>query len=210
MKAETKLCDVTATLNIQSFTYCDIEFLKEYEHCMRPIAYSLDKSQGDNMFLGDIYPWILAIENKLNNMHRDTNNLLKYCEPLKQQLLSSLKTRFSDLFNYSDNAKDYIIATVSHPSWIPKDIMLEVRRNNIKEIVLQALKEIVNPEALSVSQSSSSLSQDRVLDVDNENFFSFMEESIDETEDNSNNILEVELLQYLNDKDSRILILQNT
>lgn len=45
-------------LSIPSFTFTDIEFLKKFEHCMRSIAYALDKLQGDSVLLGDIYPWI--------------------------------------------------------------------------------------------------------------------------------------------------------
>lgn len=159
--------------------------------------------------MGDIYPWILAIENRLKNIgdiNTDRSNALKYCEPLKIQLLSSLKTRFWYLFNFSDEAKDYMIATVYHPGWklrwIPKYI-LEDKRNYIKNVALEALKEIVNIDSRTSSQSSFTSSQSTIENIENDDFFSFMDET-SYNDENSDNTAELELVQYLGDKDSRI------
>lgn len=54
--------------DIPSFTFTDIEFLREYERCMRSIAYALDKLQGDNVYMVGILAWILAVEHNLQDI----------------------------------------------------------------------------------------------------------------------------------------------
>lgn len=53
--------------DIPSFTFTNVEFLREYERCMRPIAYALDKLQEDNVYMVGIPPWILAVEHNLQD-----------------------------------------------------------------------------------------------------------------------------------------------
>lgn len=54
--------------HMPSFTFTDVEFLREYERCMRPIAYALDKLQGDNVYVVGILPWILTVEHNLQDI----------------------------------------------------------------------------------------------------------------------------------------------
>jgi hypothetical protein len=68
LNAELKLTEITEILDIPSFAFADVEFLREYERCTRPIAYVLDKLQGDDVYMSDILPWILAVEHNLQDV----------------------------------------------------------------------------------------------------------------------------------------------
>lgn len=103
---------------------------------------------------------------------------------IKNVITVEFKNSGRDMFTFAEPAKDHIITTVSHPMWklrwIPRYI-LEDTRNNIKKIVLKALKEIASPDHLLSRNQSSLSSQNTVQDVENDYFVSFMEELSDES-----------------------------
>lgn len=85
---------------------------------MRPIAYALFKLQGNSVCMGDIVQWIFAVEHNLQDIGvvEDDTKALRYCEPVKLYLISCLESRFHHLYDFSESANDYIIATVNHPT----------------------------------------------------------------------------------------------
>ncbi|KAE9530035.1 hypothetical protein AGLY_011497, partial [Aphis glycines] len=96
--------------------------INEYCKVMKPLAFSLDKLQGETKsFLGYVAPTILVLR-KLLILNQSEQ--LMYCKPLSLTIINSLKKRFNFLFYLNDSkSKDFIIASINHPKfkldWVP-------------------------------------------------------------------------------------------
>lgn len=77
--------------NLTPLLETHLVFLKEYTVCLKPVAITLDKLQGEaNIFLGDLIPCILNAEYNLKQIDKSK---LKYCAGLVDVLLKSLGKR---------------------------------------------------------------------------------------------------------------------
>ena len=73
----TQLC---SDLKLPAFKDSEIEFLQEFVNVMRPIAFGLDKLQGDKeAFLPFLMPSLLRIEQSISDM---VPHQLKHAQPL--------------------------------------------------------------------------------------------------------------------------------
>ncbi|KAL4104536.1 hypothetical protein QTP88_019831 [Uroleucon formosanum] len=78
-------------------------FVEEYFNVMKPLAFSLDKLQGEkNSFLGYVAPTFLALRKLLIQ-----SNQLTYCKPLSLAIVTSLEKRFSFLYNLSESKSKF-------------------------------------------------------------------------------------------------------
>jgi len=114
------MCD---TLMLPKLKQNEIEFLKEYEAVLQPLARTLDFLQGEKgCFYGMLLPKIVQLRNKLSVV-RDGN--LVYTKPLATEIINGLSSRFDDLLNLREQANDAILAAVSTPQyklrWVPPD-----------------------------------------------------------------------------------------
>lgn len=112
IKEKSKINEVCEKLSLKKFKTSDLLFLEEYIKVLEPIAVALDNLQGEkNCFLGMVLPSLYSVKLRLNDI-----NHLTHCEPLKTKLLEGLEKRFSSFMNLQNlDAKDFILATVSHP-----------------------------------------------------------------------------------------------
>lgn len=61
-----ELSTICESLGVPRFTNSNVEFLEEYQMCLSPIAFCLDKLQGENnMYLGDVLPWLFGLKENL-------------------------------------------------------------------------------------------------------------------------------------------------
>jgi hypothetical protein len=127
------ICKATGTPEFKS---TEIEFLKQYTLCVKPIAQGLDRLQGENCtFYGELIPTLLSLQEKLK---RTKSHKLTHCESLPQLILDSLRKRFGSYIDLSLQHEDAIIAAVSHPffklRWAPKE-----RSEEIKTLFIRAV-----------------------------------------------------------------------
>lgn len=112
------ICDATGTVK---FKPSEVEFLKEYQQCTKPIAWALDKMQADDFF-GVMLPILRDTERRLKSLQSKS---WKHCGQLPDLLQQFLYKRFGSLIDLSiqDHA-DAIVASISHPKyklrWIPE------------------------------------------------------------------------------------------
>ena len=115
-----EMCD---TLMLPRLKQAELDFLKEYEAVLQPLARTLDVLQGDKgCFYGMLLPKIIQLRNKLVNI-RDSS--LVYTKPLVSEMIRGLSCRFDDLLNLCTVANDAILAAVSTRQykmrWVPPD-----------------------------------------------------------------------------------------
>jgi len=107
-------------LHLPKLKVSEWAFIEEYCNVMKPLAFSLDKLQGEkNSYLGYVAPTLLALRKLLIQ-----SNQLTYCKPLSLAIVTSLEKRFSFLYNLSERkSKSFILASISHPKfkmdWVP-------------------------------------------------------------------------------------------
>ncbi|KAL5239092.1 hypothetical protein ACI65C_006502 [Semiaphis heraclei] len=107
-------------LHLPKLKVSEWAFIEEYCNVMKPLAFSLDKLQGEkNSYLGYVAPTLLALRKLLIQF-----NQLTYCKPLSLAIVTSLEKRFSFLYNLREpKSKSFIIASISHPKfkmdWVP-------------------------------------------------------------------------------------------
>jgi len=100
------VCILFEKLHLPKLKVSEWAFIEEYCNVMKPLAFSLDKLQGEkNSFLGYVAPALLVLRKLLMQ-----SNQLTYCKPLSLAIVSSLEKRFSFLCNLSElKSKSFII-----------------------------------------------------------------------------------------------------
>lgn len=127
------------------------EFIEEYCKVMKPLAFSLDKLQGETKsLLGYVTPTILVLRKLLIQMQPEQ---LEYCKPLSFAIIGSLKKRFDSLFNLNNQkSRDFIIASISHPKfkldWVPVRYKDLCKKIFIDECISMATLTITQPDSV--------------------------------------------------------------
>lgn len=185
-----QLKDLCVALEISVFKDFELDFLQEFVDCLKPIATSLDRLQGDeNCYMGDLLPTILRTKQKLEQL---ALTKLSHCSPLVKALNESLQKRFGHYMALDDNVTDYIIASVTHPyfklRWVQADktdyirgLFLAVVRRR-----MESRRPELQPESHGVMASSS-----------NDDFFSFSSPNNSNSAQTENS--DMECLKYLED-----------
>jgi len=89
----------------------ELNFLKEYEAVLQPLARTLDVLQEDkDCFYGMVLPKIIQVRNKLFTIR---DGYLVYTKPLVSQMFNGLLSWFHDLLNLHPAANDAILDAVS-------------------------------------------------------------------------------------------------
>lgn len=114
-----KLHDFTKEQNIPSLQASHIEFLKEFLACLRPIAITLDKLQGEKqIIMAELIPCILNAHFLLNQLRNSDE--IRVCKGLLAVIIGSLETRFKHVFDWptcKDASLPLVMATISSPMW---------------------------------------------------------------------------------------------
>ena len=168
---------------------------------MEPVAVALDILQGEEKcYLGTIYPRIKSLERKLKKL----NDLAKVSQPLVHALLVGLEKRFPTILNKRFlHARDYIIATASHPffklKWFPDN-----QKDVAVELLVDEAKKVEDFRSTDEADIGSFLSGDECFDLSDE-------ETIRANSGNhgrETNSVKVEVLSYLNERRKELSVLK--
>lgn len=189
-------------------------FINEYCKVMKPLAFSLDKLQGETKsFLGYVAPTILVLRKLLilNQSEQFT-----YCKPLSLTIINSLEKRFNFLFYLNDpKSKDFIIASISHPKfkldWVPVRYKDLCKKIFIEECNSMSTLTIIQPD--SANEESDCTSDKEFYD----NLYSHRSindssecysDEIDLSQENESNV-QVQVIKFLNSKKKELDMLNN-
>lgn len=104
------LCEAFKTAK---FTSSDFAYLQEYMNVMSPIAHTIDFLQGEKeMLFGFLSPAISSLCTKLCTVKEQC----RFLKNVTEDLVESLKKRFSYIFNEDDFMKDTVLASTLHPN----------------------------------------------------------------------------------------------
>jgi len=195
---KTNVCILFEKLHLPKLKVSEWAFIEEYCNVMKPLAFSLDKLQGEkNSFLGYVAPTLLVLRKLLIQ-----SNQLAYCKPLSLAIVSSLEKRFSFLYNLSEpKSKSFIIASISHPKfkmdWVP------VRYKDL-------CKKVFNDECNLMSSLVTTNSYS-AYDSDNMSDKEFYSNVYDQSSNNysPDEEINVQVLKYLNSKKKELQMLNN-
>lgn len=195
---KTNVCILFEKLHLPKLKVSEWAFIEEYCNVMKPLAFSLDKLQGEkNSFLGYVAPTLLVLRKLLIQ-----SNQLTYCKPLSLAIVSSLEKRFSFLYNLNEpKSKSFIIASISHPKfkmdWVP------VRYKDL-------CKKVFNDEC-NLMSSLVTTNSDSADDSDNMSDKEFYSNVCDQSSNNysPDEEINVQVLKYLNSKKKELQMLNN-
>ncbi|ODM89661.1 hypothetical protein Ocin01_17021, partial [Orchesella cincta] len=120
----------------KSLTAQEKEFLKEYNMALQPIAWSLDKLQGENcMFFGFTAPVLLKCDQKLNDLVNTESPFAKF---MALALKKGLTKRFEKILSLNiETARSEILSAICMPCfklhWVPNDKKDELKRYFVAE-----------------------------------------------------------------------------
>jgi hypothetical protein len=140
-----KLPAVCDALSIARLKPPELDFLREYDTVMQPLAATLDTLQGDiNCFYGMLLPKLIQMRNKLISIETGSQRELIYAKPLISAILAGVSRRYGDLLELRTTSKDAIVAAVSHPQyklrWVPPDRKEEVTNIFVSAVSSAACK----------------------------------------------------------------------
>jgi len=146
-----QICDAVGTPKLKQ---TELDFLKEYVFVVEPLAVTLDQLQGDKeCFLGMLLPKLIQLRYRLS-VFSQRYMYLVYCMPLVSSLLCGLNTRFSNYDFSVPEAKDAILAAVSHPTYklkfVPPDNRSEVSQAFVEAVAM------MDTASTTVAESTSS------------------------------------------------------
>ncbi|XP_057339703.1 uncharacterized protein LOC130677118 [Microplitis mediator] len=135
---KTKVVEVIEKLEIDmSLREVDFQYIEEYLICLKPVADTLDKLQG-NVTYGYLLPSLISLRNNLSLV---SSNRLKYCKPIVKGLRENLTSRFKQFFEIEREGEIAAVAAVVHPEF--KGVWLScfeiAKQKIIKKLVLNAM-----------------------------------------------------------------------
>jgi len=151
------ICDA---LTLPRFKPLELDFLKEYDTVMHPLAATLDALQGDtNCFYGMLLPKLIQMRNKLISLNSGSHRELLYTKPLVSAILTGVSRRYGDFLEFRPAATDAINAAVSHPlyklRWVPPE-----RKKEVCSIFVTAVVSAANTAVPDRTRQSSTASSD--------------------------------------------------
>jgi len=137
LKQKDNLAQICNELGVPILQENELEFIKQYCECVRPVAEALDRLQGEShTFYGEIIPTLLTVKKKLQIINSQKPKL---CEWLPKSLLNGLQKRFESFLSLSMLHEDAIFASISHPKmklrWIPAPKLEELKELFIKNAI---------------------------------------------------------------------------
>lgn len=131
------------TANKTPLRDADYEYINEYLTCLRPIAETIDKLQGETYcYYGYLTISLISLRRRFCKILEDNN--LHYCKPIVDGLIKSVDTRFSDFFNIEGNGRDAAIAATLLPQFKSKWIgcLSENAQQLVHQAVMRAAKKL--------------------------------------------------------------------
>lgn len=131
----------------------DFQYIGEYLSCLRPVAETIDKLQGEiNCSYGYLLPCLVSLRRKLMRIS-DSGNLV-CCQPIAEGLLNSIERRFNDFFKVQGNGCFAAIAAVMHPKFKTQWIgyLDETAQSKVYKAVMHTARiedTIVQPSSIS-------------------------------------------------------------
>ena len=127
------MCDA---LNLPRVKPIEMEFLREYDMVMSPLAATLDVLQGDiSCFYGMLLPKLTLLRNKVAAAR---NSELVHAKPLAMAIHEGLTSRYADYFSFDPTVSGAILAAVSLPQfklrWVQPDKREEVSSMFLLEV----------------------------------------------------------------------------
>ena len=205
MKHKDKLHKLMSDLGLPPFKTFEIEFIVEYIEVLAPIATAIDRLQGEKeSYFGELLPTLLSVDKKLDNLNTKS---VKHCRPLITAIHTGFKKRFGHMIELVNEpiVHEAIIASTTHPYFKLRWLTINDKWNQeekkclVKKIVLRRIAEISSITSTANPPSASE---------DDDDFFSFEKCSEDASSVTSNS-LEMQLINYLNDKDKSLQSIDN-
>lgn len=204
LAVQTSLSETMKMLKLPPLKENETHFLTEYVVCSKPIAEAIQSLQGEkHTYYGSLLPELVRIQHVIKCLRTEN---LKYCGPLLDVIEENLNRRFKKFLQFEPAANDAILASVTLPffkmKWVPK-----ARKEYVKELILTETRKINRSEkqkldSLEIIEGEKKRSKD-------ESYYMFLEDSdssVTSTE-NTGSTADLETLQYLNNKDTDIKIL---
>lgn len=161
---------------------------------LRPISNTLDHLQGD-VFYGDLLPSLLLLQLTYKEMESKT---FTFGLPLVSSINESIKKRFKSLLLLGQEAKQAFLATCSHPSFKLKWLNnFPEKREEIKKIFIETAA------TLSLDRPNPFHSEPEHQETDDKWKLLF-----GQNEEPTPKVAGIEVLQYLEDRDSSLQVLQ--
>lgn len=190
---QEKLPEVFESLKLKcTIKETELEYLREYIDIFGPLAAALDRLQGDGCYYGQLLPTLFTLVKKFEELELQT---FRFGAPLLQVVKTSVLKRFEKYFELTSEVNEAIIATCTHPyfklRWLPAATATnESTRKRIQDVLTVAAKDI-NP-LRDDNKNSYTPGED--------DWFAFDVNTNDESGVAQTNKIELELLQYLQDK----------
>ncbi|CAG5072857.1 Protein of unknown function, partial [Cotesia congregata] len=114
LTVQDKLLDNNELKLPKAFNSSDIQFLKEFVRCSKPLACAIDRLQADKSYYG-VLPTLISLKYDLKNFIAD--EIVVDCKPLAEAIIKGVDERFQKLFDPSQLDADPFIAAISHPQF---------------------------------------------------------------------------------------------
>lgn len=203
LENEHKLSDLFEKLSLPMLKNNEITFLRDYNEIFKPISLGLERLQGElDCTYGEVIPTLLAIQKKLKNLQLSESSS---CKGLLTAVTCGLETRFSKFINLEDEIS--ILASISHPFFK----MRWVKNHLIKkhETILSCFKSAVKRENSNEVINDNAIHKPTKWDG-SDKFVDFFDlENPDESSASvfKENIIEIEILNYLKDPQTDLFML---
>ena len=188
LESKDKIVDVMRVSGVQNFTSTELELLDEYIQALQPVAFALDKLQGEKSFyFGYKIPVILQTKKRLMQI---VDLKKKFATPLAKALLAGLEKRFKHELELSlTECSSATFASISFPyfklRWIPHE-----RQDVLKAAFIAEAKLIGVPGSSNYQTAQNAASAE-------DKFFDFQE--LANSDQDFVNSIELECLQYFKD-----------
>lgn len=210
-----KLLTLHQKLGLPNFKDNELQYLQDYCQIMKPLATALDILQGDlNTYFGFLLPTLTSLANKWKRMKVDFQGARYFSANLiLNECINALYSRFSTVFKLT--WEDAILAAVTIPKF--KFCWYNSLKSENPTVSMESLKQMVISAIVAVFKDDCSTmdSDDREKEEDSEysGFFDFSDDDDvlqgqkGKEQDKKRRAIELELLQYIEDKRTNLSIL---
>jgi hypothetical protein len=194
LEFKSMFVELFKVVNIEVLSSLETKFLDEYIQAMTPVAYALDKLQGEKTFyFGYLAPVIHSTRKKLQGIMSEKKT---FASKIAQVLNKSIGERFEAICEFDlQVCGRALFAAISFPyfklRWVPI-----VQRDILKIAFINEAKKfgIVHPVEKKQDSACSSKNKD-------DNFFDFNDDTVEE---DTMSTIELECIKYFNDESQEI------
>lgn len=204
---KNKMNEICEKLNLVKFKGSELIFFQEYVCLMEKLAEAINILQGEkNCYLGVVLPTLIILKQHLKTQYNFT-----FCKVLQDTLLENFEKRFAKFLDFENEiSKECFVATVSHPKFKLTFLSTEEYRRSYqlaKELFLEHCKMFY--KTTTVCTESDSDGNGSRSSGDTRTFFKSFSKNSSSTEVNEANIVSVEALSYLENKSTKLSLLDS-